>query len=162
MLYVAYKELGNVQDAEDAVQDALIRISSNIDSIDTSDSIRARNYVLIAAKNSARNIRRKNLRDQKIIPIDDAFDLSGGDTTLEIVEKSNFDSIVECINKLHPVYRDVLYYRCVEEMPEKEIANLLGRKYGTVKMQIKRGKEQLAALLEEKGVTSNEQTVSKQ
>ena len=55
MIYVANRILGNRQDAEDAAQEALLRIAANIKSVDTTDDARARGYVLTAAKNAARN-----------------------------------------------------------------------------------------------------------
>ena len=51
-------------------------------------------------------------------------------------------------------YRDVLYLLVVEQMSEKEIAELLGRKPGTVHQQVRRGR---AILKEElmKGASVN-------
>ena len=37
-------------------------------------------------------------------------------------------------------YRDVLYLLIVEQMSEKEIAELLGRKPGTIHQQVRRGR----------------------
>ncbi len=41
------------------------------------------------------------------------------------------------------VYRDVLYLLIVEQMSEKKIAELLGRKPGTVHQQVRRGRAML-------------------
>ena len=148
MLYVANKVLGNRQDAEDATQEALLRIAVNVESVDTTDEKRARGYVLTAASNAAKDILKRKAARAKTVDIEDSFEVFEEDFTASVIEDKRYEDIVDCIRRLDPIYRDVLYYRLVEEMPEKDIASLLGRKYGTVKMQIKRGKAMLIKSLE--------------
>ncbi len=152
MLYVAKGVVGNIQDAEDAVQDALLRIASNLDSVDTEQPIKARNYVLIAAKNAAINILRKRESSPETVDIESDQYPGEKDAESEVADRSSFETIVGCIEELDERYRPVLYLRLVEEMSEKQIASVLGRKYGTVKMQFKRGRAQLIKILKEKGV----------
>ena len=157
MFYVAKGVVGNNEDAEDAVQDALIRIASNLESVNTEDAARTRRYVLTAARNAAINILKKPSRFATV-DIEDIFDLGCDDVSLaSLVEENSAEAIIGCIRDLDPVYRDVLYYRFVEEMSEKEIASLLGRKYGTVKMQVKRGRALLIKSLKKKEVVYHEQ-----
>ncbi len=156
MLYVAERIVGNTQDAEDAVQDALIRIASNLDSVDTAVPSKARSYVLIASKNAAINIARKKASSPKVVDIESVDFSYEKDAASEVADKSSFETIVGCINRLDEKYRDVLYLRLVEEMSEKQIANALGRNYGTVKMQFKRGRAMLIKLLKEKEVIRND------
>ena len=148
MIYVANGIVGNRQDAEDAAQEALLRIAINIEGIDTEDDKRTRCYVLTAAKNAAKDILKNKAARAKTVDVEDAFEVYEDDSSLEVIDKCGYEEIVDCIRELDPIYRDVLYYRLVEEMSEKEIASLLGRKYGTVKMQIKRGKSALIKSLE--------------
>ncbi len=157
MLYVAKRIVGNTQDAEDAVQDALIRIASNLDSIDIASPVKSRNYALIAAKNAAINILRKRSASPNTVDIESVEYSGGSDAENEVAEKSSFETIVGCIGELDEKYRDVLYLRLVEEMSEKQIAQTLGRNYGTVKMQFKRGRVLLIKLLKEKEVIRDEE-----
>lgn len=150
MLYVANSVLHNKQDAEDAVQDALIRIASHLDEIETKDEARLRAYLLTSAKNAARDQLKRKAARAKTFNIDDFHDLSG-----EEIDSGGYEEILDCIRSMDPIYRDVLYYRFVEEMPEKEIASLLGKKYGTVKMQIKRGRALLIKAIKEKEEKDN-------
>lgn len=148
MIYVANRILGNRQDAEDAAQEALLRIAANIKSVDTTDDARARGYVLTAAKNAAKDILKARSARAKTVDIETAYELYEDDSSLGVIENAGYEEILDCIRGLDPIYRDVLYYHLAEEMSGKEIASLLGRKYGTVKMQIKRGKAILAKSLE--------------
>ncbi|MBQ7645935.1 MAG: sigma-70 family RNA polymerase sigma factor [Clostridia bacterium] len=156
MLFAAKSIVGNREDAEDAVQDALIRVASCIGSVETEDTKRLRNYLLIAAKNAAINIKRKRDSAPVTVGLDDASDVGDEDTAKKVAEKTELETIVGCIRSLDPIYSDALYLRFVEKMSEKEIASLLGRKYGTVKMQIKRGRTLLIRRLRERGVISDD------
>ena len=148
MIYVANRILGNRQDAEDATQEALLRIAANIKSVDTTDESRAKSYVLTAAKNAAKDILKARSARAKTVDIESAYEIYEEDSSLGVIENAGYEEILDCIRELDPIYRDVLYYHLAEEMSGKEIASLLGRKYGTVKMQIKRGKAILAKSLE--------------
>ena len=55
--------------------------------------------------------------------------------------------IISAIAKLEPTYRDVVYFRYVEEMPPQEIGKLLDLSANTVSVRINRGLEQLRTYL---------------
>lgn len=152
MLSAAYAVLGNRNDAEDAVQEAMIRIAEKIDTLDMSDQARVRRYVLTAAENTAKNMLRKESRRPKTVCIDDFYDLEDESAEFAEIDSGKFKEIVECIMEMDDTYRDVLYLKFAEEMSDKEISELLGRKYSTVKTQAKRGEALLAKKLKEKGV----------
>ena len=155
MLSAAYKITGNIQDAEDAVQEAFIRISSNIGRINIKDEIRAKNYVVIAAKNSAKDQIRKKLARPTTYDIDDYFDLSCDDFALEIIEKLSVEEIVSVIKSLDEKYRYALYYSIVEDMTDKETSEILGQKLSTTKTQRRRGKAKVIKMLRERESSSN-------
>lgn len=152
MLSAAYAVLGNRNDAEDAVQDALIRIAEKIDTLDMSDKARVRRYVLTAAENTAKNMLRKESRRPKTVCIDDFYNLEDESAEIAEIDSGKFNEIVKCIMELDDTYRDVLYLKFAEDMSDKEISELLGRKYSTVKIQAKRGEALLIKKLKEKGV----------
>lgn len=151
MFYVAYTVLNDSYSAEDAVHEAFIAITRNISKISDVDSPETAAYVCRAAKTRALNILEKKRREQdhgrfieenEEIPFEEAeFD--------RICAESEVSDIAKCINKLPDKYRDVLVLRYLDEMSTEDIAELLGRKYETVKKQLLRGRSILKELLKE-------------
>ncbi len=139
MWYAANSVLRDAHLAEDAVQNAFIGIAKNIKRIGDIESSKTLSYVITASKNCAIDILRKR-KELNEVNIDELYDVSD--------EKSNFgysaieteDFVVKALSAVPVVYRDVLYLLIVEQMSEKEIAELLGRKTGTIHQQVRRGR----------------------
>lgn len=70
MLLVADRVLHNMSEAEDAVQDALLRIARNIANVPKDEKVE-RAYVLTAAKNAALNLLPKQQQRQGMLNIAD-------------------------------------------------------------------------------------------
>ena len=73
----------------------------------------------------------------------------------ELIEKSDYEAVLDAIRNMDDVYRDVLYFRYVTDMPVKKIAQVLGRKESTVKQQLVRGKKMLISALSEEVMTAD-------
>jgi RNA polymerase sigma factor (sigma-70 family) len=67
MKNLAKSILGDYQYAEDAVQEALISLSANMDKMDDLDSSRTKNYIYTVTKNKALSIRKKTLEKNRKI-----------------------------------------------------------------------------------------------
>lgn len=65
MKYLAKSILGDYQYAEDAVQEALISLSANMDKMDDLDSSRTKNYIYTVTKNKALSMRKKTLEKNR-------------------------------------------------------------------------------------------------
>ena len=168
ILYLSYRKqmhavaksiLLNDADAEDAVHDAFLKLAKKhmptISGIE--DERDRRNYLLKMAKNTALNMK----RDRKPVvdpndPAVNAFavrkagidDYTFINTLCDYIESK---SVIEAINHLDPVYKDVLYYHFVLEMTIPQTAKALGRKEQTVKKQLVRGKKLLLDMLKTDG-----------
>lgn len=132
--------------AEDAVHEAFVAISRNVEKIGNIDSVSTASYCIKAAKNTAINMTMKKRRES-VVPIeevDEAFDESMLDM---ICSKENFNIIVESIMSLDEKYRDVLSLYYLNEFTVKELANLLSRKESTVKQQLARGRKKLINII---------------
>ena len=128
--------------AEDAVHEAFVAISRNIEKIGDVDSVSTASYCIKAAKNTAINMTAKKQRES-VLPIeeiDEVFDESMLDM---ICSKESFNIIVESIMSLEEKYRDVLSLYYLNELAVKEISDLLGRKESTIKQQLARGRKKL-------------------
>ena len=151
MVFVATGILHNAQDAEDAVQNALLGIARNIQNVPEDDRVE-RAYVLTAAKNAALNLLPgKQLRDS----IQDISDLpipSTEDLFQKVLDSQNYDLLLRAMQQLESPYREVLMLIYVQEQSIKETAKILCRKEETVKKQLQRGKTQLIALCRKEGM----------
>lgn len=132
--------------AEDAVHDAFIAISRNIDKLDSTDSIKTASYVIKAAKNTAINMIKKNRQEMPVLISEE--DIRNEEDTLNtICTQDNYSHIVDCIVSLDEKYRDVLSLYYLNELTVKEIAQTLSRKESTVKQQLARGRRKLISLI---------------
>lgn len=158
MYHAAFSILKNKEDAEDATHDTFLKISKVISTVDISESRRTLAYLLTAVRNTS-----YSLLSSKA-PVSDLFydtDLpESSDSTYDpkeiYIDNETYDTVTDAIKCIDRKYKDVLYYRIVEEMKDKEIASLLGINYSTVRIRIKRGKSALIKLLNERGIYGDE------
>ncbi len=139
MWYAANSVLSDAYLAEDAVHNAFMGIAKNMKRIGDIESPKTLSYVVTASKNAAIDILRKN----KGLPetdIDELYDVSDKESSSFYQEFEAEDFIVKTLAAMPDTYRDVLYLLIVEQMSEKEIAELLGRKPGTIHQQVRRGR----------------------
>lgn len=136
MLFVAQRILGNQADAEDAVQNALLKLYRLRSSIPDEPRVR-RAYVLTAAKHAALDLKEQ---EKKSINIDDLALSSKDDLFEEIAASEDYEGLLQAINGLSHPYGEVLMLRYVQELSVGQIAQLLGRKEWAVRKQLTRGK----------------------
>ena len=158
MLYAAYQILGNSEDAEDALQMAMLGICQNAVQIDLSVTEQEiRSYVMTAVQNAAYSIQRSRIRRQSQNTSLDELREKAGDVipdghsfveTLAIRER--YQEVVEAIRGLPELYREVMFLHYVEEVSISAIAKRLGRKEDAVRQQLSRGRKMLIQQLEKK------------
>lgn len=154
MLMVALKVLGNQQDAEDAMQTALLGIARHIGSIRTDDERMLRAYVLLAAKNAAIDLRRQQKRwlpqadvAPEILPVSGQPDLFD-----RLAASMDYEKLLRAMEALPEPYREVLFLCCVQQHSPTAAAEILCRRPGTVRQQLKRGRAMLAELCRKEGI----------
>ncbi len=139
MWYMANSVLYDSYLAEDAVHNAFIGIAKNIKRIGDAESPKTLSYVVTASKNCAIDILRKK-KGQNEVNIDELYDVSDKKSSSFYKAIETEDFLVKTLAAMPTVYRDVLYLLIVEQMTEKEIAELLGKKPGTIHQQVRRGR----------------------
>ncbi|MBR4309087.1 MAG: sigma-70 family RNA polymerase sigma factor [Oscillospiraceae bacterium] len=144
MLFVARRILENAADAEDAVQNALLKLYRLRDSIPQDPRIR-RAYVLTAAKHAALDLKEQ---EKKTINIDELVLSAKEDVFEEITSSEDYDGLLQAINCLPDRYRDVLMLRYVQELTVEQIARLLGQNVWAVRKRLTRGKALFQKLYE--------------
>ena len=92
--------------------------------------------------------------EKKVLPITDYNNLYIENNDLEEIvyknQKSNY--IRKVINKLKPDYQAVICLASIEGFKYKEIAKIMGKNVGQVKVMLNRAKKKLKEKLEEEGL----------
>lgn len=154
MWFVANEILNDKQRAEDATQNAFIRLAKHIKIFRTLDENATRKYFLTTAKNTAKDIAKKEQK-LKTVNMDYLYDLYDGKSTDEIENLENGDLIIKTLSKLPQKYNDVMYMHFLSGVSETEISQALDIKINTVRQQIRRGRKMFKELYE-KEITESE------
>lgn len=141
MLHVAKRYLTSHEDAEDAVQEALIRIAKKIKLIPTGPADKRKAYVITIVKNVALRLKEKGEREADYFELTKQQLVSSGDPFDELCKKEDFDKLLSAFHQIPLQYREVLMLRYVFDIPPREIAFVLERKETTIRQYIVRGKK---------------------
>lgn len=119
----AYDILRDHGEAEDAVQDTLVKLIGRMAALRTMPQGQLLPYAVIAAKSTAIDRWRRR-------------------------KKERVDLLSRGLEKLPQRDRDILMYRYILEMSDEEIAGLLNIKPGSVRMCLSRARKNAFAVLE--------------
>lgn len=150
MHYAARKILRNDMLAEEAVQEAFIRIAKNFSKVGEVDSAATKRFVVVITENAAKTIWKKEYKNNNIsLDADDdqTEALFSGNVTDEGFER---DYIVDEILELPKMQRDTLYLYALYGYSYKEVANLLGISEAAVRKNVQRGRKTLATKVQSK------------
>lgn len=146
MQTTCYNILRDDRLAEDAVHDAFIKLSRNMDKVKNIESRETKRYLITIAKNAAIDIYRKcSSRRLHEMYFDEMDNLEGVTTYMKVDEES---SIVEILKHLPALYRDVLLLKYSNCYSNKEIADILDISEDSVRQRISRGKKMVKSKLD--------------
>lgn len=145
ILRIAYSYLKRREDAEDIVQDTLIRFMQSRLRFDTEQQ--AKGWLLRVAANLCKDYL-KSAAHKKQTSLPEGYDVAAEEETPVIEEESD---VLQAMMSLPEKYRSVLHLYYYEEYTTKEIAGILDKKESTVRSLLKRGREKLAERLEAVG-----------
>ncbi len=153
---IALKVLQNVEDAEDASQEALIKVFKNIKNFNMQSTFKVWLYRIVV--NTCIDFKRK--KNVNAFSIDEDIDL-GGNSGLrreiaddsgnpDVLLEKNFNNkvVVEAVNKLDDIYRTIVILRDIQGFSYGEIAEILSCNLGTVKSRLNRARKNLKEILE--------------
>jgi len=154
---VAYRMLGNEEDAKDITQEALIKVYKSIHKFKETSSFSTWLYriVMNTCKDELKKRKEATISLDKEIQTDDgSMSMEIGDERLNpsrIVERNEVSHVVqEAINTLPDANRMVIVLRDIQGMSYEEISQVIKEPIGTVKSRINRGRGQLKKILMEK------------
>lgn len=125
--------LGNASDAEDALQETMIKYLLKAPHFTDSEHEKA--WLITVAGNQCRDMLRHRTRH----PVVDMAEIN------ELCEEAPDSGVFEALMKVPEKFRLVLILHYVEEYRTEEIAGMLGKSKSAVKMRLQKGR----ALLEE-------------
>ncbi len=155
MYLMAYSILRNRQDAEDVVQDAIIRISKKLDNIKELKCNKTRMYMVIIVRNLSYNVynKRKGLillehEKLKTIPNDNELPVDES-----LIKEALHSEMKDYFKKLRPQYADILILCYYYELKIKDIARILNITENNAGVRLNRALVALRVVIEkeEKG-----------
>ncbi|WP_174735111.1 RNA polymerase sigma factor SigW [Mesobacillus harenae] len=147
---LCYRMLGNRHEAEDIAQEAFLRAYMNIHSFNL--NLKFSTWIYRIATNLCIDRIRKKKPDYFLdaeVPGTEGLNMYSqvaSDTALPEDELESLelqDAVQKEISKLPEKYRSVIVLKYIEELPLKEISEILNLPLGTVKTRIHRGREAL-------------------
>jgi RNA polymerase sigma factor, sigma-70 family len=146
MFSLAMSILHNHALAEETVQDCLLKLAQNMQNVPDVPSKKAQAFIAIMVKNKARNnLELEHHKDTE--PIEDHEFIS--DRMIdEIVTDFGYKRIVQEIEGLDSIYRDVMVMKYVLEKSTNDISELLQIPLRTVETRLYRGRKILKEKLE--------------
>jgi RNA polymerase sigma-70 factor, ECF subfamily len=150
---VAYRMLGNAQDAEDASQEIFLRAYTRLESFDPTR--RFSTWLLAIASNYCID----RLRRQRLawLTLDDvAYTLPSAERGPEgsALDAEERDAVQRALMKLPDNYRQVMVLRYWNDMSYDEIAQATGLPESTIKTRLFRARNMLAAALRAEGLAA--------
>ena len=151
MFVTAFSILKNQQAAEDAVQNAVIKIHRHLEKISEVKCKKTRSYVVIIVRNLCIDYFK---RKKDIDSLDEMHDtlaqeqISLDEHILKIEESSE---IAKQLDKLHRPYADILVLKYYHELSINEISDLLGISENNVHVRLNRALGALRNILEKEG-----------
>ncbi len=158
MYKVAYSITKDESNSSDAVQEAFISITNNINLLDNVETASTKTLVCIIQWNKAIDIIRKLPQYQKIS--NNEFDDIIFNYYYDNEKNLNCNYLNNIINKssskIHPQYQHVLILYYIQNRTVKEISLLLGKPIKTIYSWLLRGKKELSSILKMQGLNHEE------
>jgi RNA polymerase sigma-70 factor (ECF subfamily) len=140
----ALRLLGDEQDARDAAQDTLLKVLRHLPSYDPSRSFAT--WLFGIARNTCidEHRRRRRRGTDELGDVPDA----GPSVLASIGRRERADQVRAALERIPPMYREVLVLFHFEHLKYTEIAEVLELPLGTVMNRIFRARQKLRELLE--------------
>lgn len=151
MLNIAFRMVGNYEDACEIVQDAFVSAYKAMKSFQEKSSFATWLYTIVLNTSRNRIRQQKVQRSREAFSIDEPLKRSNGTIQLEPVspdpsviealeQKDIQKKVQECINRLESDFKEVLVLRDIQGFSYEEISRVLSVAEGTVKSRLFRAR----------------------
>ncbi|MBI3576692.1 sigma-70 family RNA polymerase sigma factor [Candidatus Gottesmanbacteria bacterium] len=139
LLSFTYRFLGDEQEAQDVVQDALFNLYKTIDRVDTTKKFSS--YVYVVVRNTTMSYMRKRKPEVSLADIDVAQESLSFEEKL--IAESARTSIKTALATLEPKYREIIRLYYFDQLSYEEVSRKLKLPINTVRTHLRRAKEKL-------------------
>ncbi|MCL1988735.1 MAG: sigma-70 family RNA polymerase sigma factor [Firmicutes bacterium] len=155
MHYIANNILVDKNLAEDAVSESFEKIINNLDKIDIAENAKTKAFIAIITKNTAINIYNAA---KKLTNFDEWETLPDESSNVEtaVIGEETYSNILNLVNELPQIYREILILHLFNELSYKEIAESLNISYNLAKKRAYRAKSMLIKQLQDGGGKNDE------
>jgi RNA polymerase sigma-70 factor (ECF subfamily) len=144
--------VGNQHDAEDVVQEAYLRAFKFFSGYRGGN---ARAWLLAIVRNTTYSFLEKNRPNENIEEFNEELhsaDLSAPQAEMALLQAADSHALRDALEGLPVNFREIIVLRELEDMPYKQIAEVMGIPIGTVMSGLARGREKLRErLLSQRG-----------
>ena len=154
MLSVSYRFAHNREDAEDMLQEAFIKIFSQIHTFQNKGAFEG--WIRRIVVHTCINFLKKHKKFSENVDIAYATTVYVKEETIPSIMQAK--QVVECIKILPLGYRTVLNLYAIEGFSHKEISNMLDIEESTSRSQYTRAKAMLETILIKKRIINNPKT----
>ena len=138
MLKVAVDILHDYQLAEDAVQEAFVRVAKHMEQIGQPEKTATKRYLITIAKHAAIDLyRKRNKLHSREIYMDE---LPDDEKPLTYMAPEEDYDVLNILKNLPPKYRDIFLLKYSAHLENAEIARVCSIREGTVRQRLARGK----------------------
>ncbi len=146
MHYTAKEILKSDKLAEEAVQEAFIRIAKNFNKINQIETAATKKFTVIITRNAALTMLQQEKKHTSDNIADYENTLHKNDTTFEKIKNNE---LIKNILKLPEIQRNIMYLYAIYGYSYREIANLLNIKESTARKNMQRAREALKIAMKE-------------
>lgn len=142
MYGIAYSILNNVEQAEDAVQDAIIKLIPHLESINRIESFKTKRLVMHTVKNIAIDRYRRNRKENQLFTeeIEDKQLNESKNAIQSIKSVEDRHLVTQILSSMPEKYKEIIQYRCFYDLSYKEIGSILNIGEDTAAKRYERAK----------------------
>ena len=150
MYGIAYSILNNEGQAEDAVQDAFLKLIPHLGDINSVASVETKRLITYTIKNISIDIYRRNRKESELFTkgVDEPVIGENHQGTAYVKTIEDREIVVQLLSSLPSKYREIIRYRCYYELSYKEISLLLDISEKAAAKRYERGRKLLKELME--------------
>ncbi|MBQ4347382.1 MAG: sigma-70 family RNA polymerase sigma factor [Firmicutes bacterium] len=142
MIRTAKNILGDYHLAEDAAQEAFMRIAGSFSKLEDIDSLRTRAFVIKVVKNVSINMLERIGR-QPPMTVLSVHQIGDMDPESQFFDSMDYESVISAINSLPKIYSETMRLYYIDEFTTAEIAERLKISVETVKKRLQRGRKRV-------------------